>query len=79
MATSVQHVGIDWSGCDLVESNPLKLSGVPILKGTRMQADSIVENFDDGSPVEEIAYNFRIAEATIRKVLEFAAQWRRNH
>ncbi len=37
---------IEWSECDLVETNPMKLSGVPILKGTRVQADSIVENLD---------------------------------
>jgi len=63
---------IDWSDCPLVEVNPRKVSGVPILKGTRMQADSIVENYEDGSPVEEISYNFSIPEETIRAVLAFA-------
>jgi uncharacterized protein (DUF433 family) len=28
-------VGIDWSGCEIVEVNPRKVSGVPIIKGTR--------------------------------------------
>jgi uncharacterized protein (DUF433 family) len=64
---------VDWSDCDLVERNPLKLSGVPIVKHTRVQADSIVENFESGSPVEEIADNFRISEETIRKLLAYAA------
>jgi len=63
---------IDWSDCPLVEVNPRKVSGVPILKGTRMQADSIVENYEDGSPVEEIADNFEIPEDTIRAVLAYA-------
>jgi uncharacterized protein (DUF433 family) len=63
---------MDWSGCPLVESDPYKLGGVPILKGTRMQADSIVENYEWGSPVEEISYNFSIPEETIRLVLEYA-------
>lgn len=66
------NVQIDWSGCNLVERNPLKLSGVPILIGTRVQADSIVENFRDGSPVEEIAENFFIPQTTIRQLLAFA-------
>ncbi len=35
--------GVDWSDCSIVEVNPRKVSGVPILKGTRVQADSIVE------------------------------------
>ena len=57
MEESQDSVTIDWSGCPLVEVNPKKVSGVPILKGTRMQADGIVENYVGGSPVEEILEN----------------------
>ena len=60
------NVQIDWTGCELVERIPARMSNVPILKGTRVQADSIVENFWDGSPVEEISENFNIPEATIQ-------------
>jgi uncharacterized protein (DUF433 family) len=63
---------VDWSDCPLVERNPLKLSGVPIVVHTRVQADSIVDNYDSGSPVEEIAYNFSIAEDVIEKLLAYA-------
>lgn len=63
---------MDWSDCPLVERDPYKLGGVPILKGTRLQADSIVENYEGGSPIEEISYNFEIPEETIRLVLEYA-------
>jgi uncharacterized protein (DUF433 family) len=55
---------MDWSGFPLVEVVPGKVSGVPILKHSRVQADSIVENFESGSPVEEIADNFDIPEDT---------------
>ena len=68
---------MDWGDCPLVEVVPGKVSGVPILKGTRVQADSIVENFEDGSPVEEISENFAIPETTIRAVLAFAANKRK--
>ncbi len=71
-----QNSAIDWSDCSLVEVNPRKVSGAPILKGTRVQADSIVENFEDGSPVEEIAENFAISEETVRQVLLHAASQR---
>ncbi len=64
---------IDWSDCPLVERVPGKVSGVPILRHTRVQADSIVENYHSGSPVEEIADNFDIPEDTIRAVLTYAA------
>jgi uncharacterized protein (DUF433 family) len=69
-----ESVAIDWSGCSLVEVNPEKVSGVPILKRTRVQADAIVENFEDGSSVEEIADDFGILETTIREVLAYAAR-----
>jgi uncharacterized protein (DUF433 family) len=39
-----------------------------------VQADSIVENYEGGSPAEEIAENFRISESTIRELLTFAAR-----
>jgi uncharacterized protein (DUF433 family) len=65
---------IDWTDCPLVEINPRKLSGVPVLKGTRMQADSIVQNYQSGSPVEEIAENFDIPEESIRDLLAYAAR-----
>jgi len=63
---------IDWSDCPLVEVNPRKVSGVPILIGTRMQADSVVENYEGGSPVEEIADNFEIPEDIVREILAYA-------
>jgi uncharacterized protein (DUF433 family) len=63
---------MDWSGCPIVEVSPLKVSGAPILVGTRVQADSIVENFQDGSPIEEIADNFSIPSEMIEEILRFA-------
>ena len=65
---------IDSSG--VVEVIPGKVSGVPILCRSRVQADSIVENYESGSPVEEISYNFDISETMIRQVLTFAAHQR---
>ena len=64
----------DWSSCPLVESVPGKVSGVPILKGTRVQADAIVENYRGGSPVLEIAENFGLPESIIRQLLAFAEE-----
>jgi uncharacterized protein (DUF433 family) len=62
----------DWSDCSLIEISPRKVSGVPIVKGTRVQADSIVENYEDGSPVAELAENFAIPESTIRELLAWS-------
>jgi len=45
MATEAET---DWSGCDEVEQIPGMVSGRPILKGTRVIADSIYPNFEVG-------------------------------
>jgi uncharacterized protein (DUF433 family) len=48
---------MDWRGYDGVEVVPGKVSGVPLLKGTRVPADQVIESLDAGETVEEIAYN----------------------
>jgi uncharacterized protein (DUF433 family) len=57
---------MDWSNCELVEVNPRKVSGVPIIKGTRVQADAILENYEGGSE------NFAIPVIKIQELLAFA-------
>jgi len=34
-------LAIDWSGCDTVETVPGKVSGEPLLRGTRVAADAV--------------------------------------
>ena len=64
---------MDWSGCEFVETIPGKVSGVPLLRGTRVPADQVVENYESGESVEDIAYNFDLKLEDIRGVLAFAA------
>ena len=64
---------MDWTGCAVVERDPLKLGGVPILKNTRMQADAVVENFAHGMSAEEISDDFNLDLSTVKAVLAFAA------
>ena len=64
---------MDWARCDLVEQVPGKVSGRPVVKGTRILADQIIEEAELGSPVEEIAENYpSLTVPTIRKLLAFA-------
>ncbi len=59
---------MDWKDCPTVEINPQKVSGAPVVKGTRVQADAIVENYESGSDVEEIHENFpSVSVAKIRE------------
>jgi uncharacterized protein (DUF433 family) len=45
---------IDWTGCELVERVPGKVSGQPIIRGTRIMPDPVVRSFDRGESIEQI-------------------------
>lgn len=64
---------MDWKDCPAVEINPQKVSGAPVVKGTRVQADAILENYDSGSDVAEINENFpSVSVDKIREILAYA-------
>jgi uncharacterized protein (DUF433 family) len=58
----------------VVEINPEKLGGTPILKWSRMPADGIVENCRSGLPAEAIAEVFELPAAGVRELLKFAVK-----
>ena len=37
---------LEWTKCPLVEVIPGKVSGAPLLKGTRLPVDALIENYD---------------------------------
>ncbi len=62
----------NWSDCDLIERVPGKMNGEPVIKGTRVMAQTLVDNFEGGSPVDEIAGNYpHVPADVIRKVIAF--------
>jgi uncharacterized protein (DUF433 family) len=64
---------IDWTGCELVERVPGKVSGRPIVRGTRILADTIVQDAELGSPVEGIQENYPdLSLSTIQRLISFA-------
>ena len=65
-------MAFDWSGCDVIESVPGKMGGEPVVRGTRVLADTIVGNFESGSSLEEIQENYpHVPEDVIRRVIAF--------
>jgi uncharacterized protein (DUF433 family) len=70
---------IDWSECGLVEVNPRVHSGEPVLRGTRMPASAIIDNFDYGMSIAEIAEQFEIPPDCIQAILTFAESRRVAH
>jgi uncharacterized protein (DUF433 family) len=70
---------IDWSDCPLVEVKPGVHSGAPVLRGTRMPVSAIVDNFDYGLSVAEIAEQFEVSPEKIEAILSYAKSHRIAH
>jgi uncharacterized protein (DUF433 family) len=66
---------IDWSGCSLVQRDPLKLGGAPNIDGMRITPETIVDNYESGFSVSEIVEMFpAVSEQQARTILAYAAQ-----
>jgi uncharacterized protein (DUF433 family) len=63
---------MDWLDCDIIETVPGKLSGAPVIRGTRVRPEDVVINLDELSP-EEIADDFDLRVEDVREVADF---WR---
>jgi uncharacterized protein (DUF433 family) len=62
---------IDWSGCPLVESAPGRLNGKPVVKDTRVAADTIAECAELGETPEEIALDYRLKLSVVKALLAY--------
>ncbi len=70
--------GIDWLACELIEQIPGKVSGRPIVRGTRILPDAIVDSYDLGETIEELREGFpSLSVAQINRLIEFAHAQRR--
>jgi len=73
MASIDTTVEIDWTQCELIEQVPGKVSGQPIVRGTRILPDAIVNSYDAGEPLEFIHENYPgLSIAQIERLIEFA-------
>ena len=73
------HEEIDWSQCPLTEVKTNVQSGAPVLVGTRMPVNAIVNNFDYGLSVGEIAEQFEVPPGRIEAILTYAKGHRVAH
>jgi len=51
-------LGIDWTQCELIECVPGKVSGRPVVRGTRILPEAIVGSCDLGETIEELHQGF---------------------
>ena len=73
MAKLDAQAGIDWRACELIEQIPGKVSGRPIVRGTRIMPDGIVNSYDMGVSIEDIQENWpSLSIAQIKRLIEFA-------
>ena len=71
---------IDWMACELIEQIPGKVSGRPIVRGTRILPDAIVDSYDLGETIDELCAGFpSLSVAQIKRLIEFAHAQRAQH
>ncbi len=70
---------IDWSECPLVEVKPAVQSGAPVLRGTRLPVSALVDNFDYGVSIAEIAEQFEVSLGCVESILTYAKKHRIAH
>ena len=64
---------IDWTACELIERMPGKVSGRPVIRGTRIFPDPIVNSHDLGDSIEEIHSGFpTLTVVQIKQLIDFA-------
>jgi uncharacterized protein (DUF433 family) len=67
------HADIDWMACELIEQIPGKVSGRPLVRGTRIMPDGIVNSYDMGESIEDIHEDWpSLSIAQINRLIEFA-------
>jgi uncharacterized protein (DUF433 family) len=73
MANVGTDAEIDWMACELIEAVPGKVSGRPVVRGTRILPDAIVGSYDLGETIEELREGFpTLSESQIKRLIEFA-------
>jgi uncharacterized protein (DUF433 family) len=73
MANAQIELAVDWMSCELIECIPGKVSGRPIVRGTRILPDGIVNSYDMGESIEEIRQDWpSLSIDQIERLIEFA-------
>ena len=60
---------MDWLTCDAIEAVPGKLSGVPVIKASRVRPEDLINNLD--LTEAELACEFGLEQSAVHEVLRF--------
>ncbi len=65
---------MNWSECDAVEQNPLKMSGAWVFRDTRLPVATFFENLNDGATIDDFLEWFPgVTRQQLEDVLAFTA------
>ncbi len=65
---------LEWSQCESVEREALKVSGNWVFKGTRVPVKALFENLEDGATLEQFLEWFPgVERGQAERVLDFTA------
>ena len=68
---------INWMECELIESVEGRCGGQPVVVGTRVFPDPIVNSFELGDTVDEIQEDFpSLSMAQVERLIAFAQEQR---
>lgn len=73
MTGTGNDVEIDWTACELIEQVPGKVSGRPVVRGTRILPDVIVNSYNLGESIADLCEGFpSLTAEQIKRLIEFA-------
>ncbi len=73
-------LAIDWMACELIEKISGKVSGCPIVRGTRILPNGIVNSYDMGESIEAIQEDWpSLSVDQIQRLIDFAYAQRQLH
>jgi uncharacterized protein (DUF433 family) len=64
---------MDWTSCDAVERNPVKVSGAWVFRGTRVPVTALFENLEGGASIDDFLSWFPgVTREQVVAVLKYA-------
>ncbi|HLJ29466.1 MAG TPA: DUF433 domain-containing protein [Candidatus Angelobacter sp.] len=72
LAEKKKQMKLNWSKCELVEIDPLRAGGRPLLKDTHLPVEDIISKYESGASVDEISKQLGIEVETIKNLLIYA-------
>lgn len=60
---------MNWTDCSAIEAVPGKVSGMPVIRGTRVRPEDLLVNRSEG--IGWLTENFGVTAETIREVFSF--------